>query len=212
MQSRRPLLALAAAICLAFAAPAPAHAQDDAEVTRLLTAGHSLKWNHTPAGKTERYGHAEVLVGTNADKVRGVVSNFAGYKDLVPDKFSSARVIAKEAGNTDVQMQIPMKGLLRSLNVWQILRFGPVREVGKGVFQLQGKFVRGANIKDADLVFTWREVGANTTLLKMDLLMQLTIPSPQAMVDEELRDAAAQAIEGVLHKAQGTKDPVTAIQ
>jgi hypothetical protein len=46
----------------------------------------------------------------------------------------------------------------------------------------------------------------------MDLLMQLTIPSPQAMVDEELRDAAAQAIEGVLHKAQGTKDPVTAIQ
>lgn len=211
---RLSLPALAAVLCLAFAAPAQAQGgtPNDPEVARLITAGHSLKWNYTPSGKAERYGHAEVLVGTSADKVQSVVTNFSGYKDLVPDKFSSARIIAKEGGNTDLQMQIPMKGLLRSLNVWQILRFGPVREVSKGVFQLQGKFVRGSNIKDADLVFTWREVGPSTTLLKMDLLMQLTLPSPQSMVDEELRDAAANAVEGVLFKAQGTKDPVTVVQ
>src|SRR5579872_6592237 len=40
----------------------PAHADaPPADVARLAAAGHALKWNWVPPGRSARYGHAETL-------------------------------------------------------------------------------------------------------------------------------------------------------
>ncbi len=207
MSSRWLFPAIAAAALFASVA-APAFAQnvpsapaaDDPDVARIAAAGHSLKWNWTPPGKSERYGHAEVLVNAPASSVRAQVQDFGHYKDLVPSKFKNAHVIAKENGNTDVYMQVPI--LHGMLTLWDVVRFGPSKSVAPGVDVVEGHLVRG-NVKEMNPIWTVRQVDENWTLLKFDLLLLPNIPAPQSAIDEELRDAAMQAVDAIHDRAQG---------
>jgi hypothetical protein len=175
-------------------------ARDDPEVARIAAAGHSLKWNWVPPGKSERYGHAEVLINANAGAVRAAVADFAHYKDLVPDKFHNAHVIAKENGHTDVYMQVPV---LRGMVVlWDVARFSPMRCETPGTDVLEGRMVRG-NVRAMNAIWTVRTIDESWTLLKFDLLLLPNIPAPQSAIDEELRDAALQAVDAIHDRAQG---------
>jgi hypothetical protein len=176
---------------------------DDADVARIVAAGHSLKWNWTPPGKGDRYGHAEVLIHAPLAAVRAAVSDFGRYKDLVPDRFHNARIIGKENGTTDVYMQVPiLHGLL---TLWDVVRFAPVKVVEPGTEVLEGTFVRG-NIRNMNAVWTTRAVNDTWTLLKFDLLLSASLPAPQSAIDEELRDAAMQAVDAIHDRAQGHRD------
>lgn len=182
------------------------------EVQQLLDAKGPIRTNLTPDGKTERYGHASILVGTPIERVRKILTNYPGYKDLVPEKFSDCHVVAIEKTTTDLHMKIPMKSpLLKGIEVWQIVRFAAPREVSKDVFQLEGTFVKGSNIKDSNIVFTWKKVTKTVTMLSVDLLTLPTIPATQGMIDEEQRDAAADVLVGIRKKSQGNELPVTEI-
>src|SRR5438552_18472719 len=77
--------------------PGSARADGDvnADAQRLSQLGHSVKTNIVPAGKSDRYGHAEVLINAPLAKVRQQVTDYAHYKDLVPEKFHNARVVDK---------------------------------------------------------------------------------------------------------------------
>ena len=75
----------------------------DAQVDRLATAGHSLKWNWTPPGRGERYGHAEVLINAPIAAVRAQVTDFPHYKEFAPEKFQNARMVAKDGPNVDIE-------------------------------------------------------------------------------------------------------------
>lgn len=192
----------AALFCSSFALAlvlAPASASADPDVDRLNEAGQALKWNYVPAGRSDRYGHAEALVQAPLAAVRSHITNFATYKQLVPDKFNNARVVGKEGDQTDVYFQVAV--LHGAVTLWQILRFAPLRTVN-GEEVLEGKFVRG-NVKDAHVVFSIRAIDDNLTLLKMDLLIVPTIPAPQSALDEELRDAAMDAVKALHDRAQG---------
>jgi hypothetical protein len=178
---------------------APASASADPDVDRLNEAGHALKWNYVPAGKSERYGHAEALVQAPLAAVRSHITNFAAYKQLVPDKFNNARIIGRQGDRTDVYFQVAV--MHGAVTLWQILRFSPLRTVN-GEEVLEGRFVRG-NVKDAHVVFSIHAVDDNLTVLKMDLLIVPTIPAPQSALDEELRDAAMDAVKALHDRAQG---------
>ncbi|MGH7327637.1 MAG: hypothetical protein ACREJX_04745, partial [Polyangiaceae bacterium] len=95
------------------ASEAPAAGGPDKERERLEAAGGVVKTNLTPAGKSDRYGRAEAIVHASIDDLRKAVLDFSNYKSLAPDKFKTARMIAKEDGHVDVYFQVPvMKGLL----------------------------------------------------------------------------------------------------
>jgi hypothetical protein len=198
MHTRLALALLAVAPALA-ASPARA-ADTDADVAKLNAAGQAMRWNDVPAGKSERYGHAEALVHAPLSAVRSHITNFAQYKSLVPQKFNNARVIAREGGSTDVYFQVPV--LHGMVTLWKVLRFAPIRVVRPGEEVLEGTFVRG-NVKDAHLYFTIRRVDDNVTLLRMSLLILPNVPAPQAALDEELRDAAGDAVNALHDRAQG---------
>lgn len=209
MSLRIVLGTAAAALCLATAMPSHADASDP-EVARLLNAGHSVKSNVVPPGKGTSYGHAEVLVNASPERVTQIVTGYAQYKDLVPEKFKTSRVVAKDRTGTDVYLQIPTKGIL-SITLAPTLHFTAPSKPNPTTTVVEGKFVSGSNVKDANVIFTIRQVAPEVCLLKMDLLLLPTLPATQAMLDEEMRDAALQAVDSIHDKAQGNRETVRAI-
>jgi hypothetical protein len=198
------LLVLAVLTALAVA-PSAARASDvDAEAARIAAAGHSLKWNWTPPGRSGRYGHAETLVHAPLAAVRGHVLDYSHYKDIVPDKFKSSRVVGRGPdGSADVYVQIAvMHGML---TLWDVTRFAPAKALGPGVDLIEGRMVPGkGNIEDLDVVWTLRAVDSEWTLLKLDLLLKPGWPVPQSAIDEELRDSAMSAVDAIHDGAQGS--------
>jgi hypothetical protein len=180
-------------------AQAAAPAQD-VQLDRLVAAGRSVKWNYSPQGHSERYGHSEVLINAPMAAVRAQVLDFPHYKDFAPDKFKNARMVAKEGSNVDMYFQVPiMHGMM---TLWYISRFGGARVTAPNTEVVEGKYVRG-NIKDMNIVFTMRTIEPNWTILSCDLLLTPNMPAPQAAIDEELRDAAMQAVDAIKDRAQG---------
>ena len=197
----RFFIAAAALGSLALSARDATADPPEADAARLSAAGHSLKWNWVPPGKSERCGHAENLIAAPLSAVRAVVTDFPHYKDLVPSKFHNAHVIGKENGSTDLYMQVPV--LHGMLTLWDVARFAPLRQVG-GAEVLEGNLVKG-NIRAMNLMITMRPLGERWTLIKLDMLLLPNIPAPQSAIDEELRDAALQAVDAIHDRAQGNQ-------
>jgi len=200
-----PLLALLAPLAGVVDAradgPAPAAAPADAELARLRAAqGHSVKWNYVPQGQAARYGHAEVLIQSPIETVRAYVTDFAHYKEFSSGKFKTSRVIDRPApGVTDLYVQVPIfHGMIM---LWQVVRFAPARTPSPGTEVIEGTLVRG-NVRASAVILTMRAVDPVTTILKCDLLITPEMAAPQANVDEELRDAAQNAIDAIQVRAQ----------
>jgi hypothetical protein len=186
---------------------AHAEAPPDAEVARLIEAkGATLKWNAVPAGRSERYGHAEVLVDAPLAKVQAAATDFGHYKDF-HWKFASARVIGKEQGNVDLYMKLPIKLGPIKIEEWEVMRFGPARTTASHVV-VEGNGVRG-KMKQARLVITARAIDAKHSLAKVDLLFLPSLPAPQGKIDEELRDGAEDFVNGIRDHAQGDNHVMT---
>jgi hypothetical protein len=197
------LLALASTPTLARADADPAPAARTPEVARLLDAKGTLKWN-VPLG-TERYGHAEAIVGAPADKVAKTAVDFGHYRELHP-KFATARVIAKERDQTDVYMRYPVKiGLVR-IQLYEVMRFGP-DDVHDGKHVVEARGVTG-DMKHAHTIITIKPIDATHALLQVDVLLVPKLPAPQRFIDEELRDGAEDFVNGLKDRAQGWVGPV----
>ena len=76
-----------------------------------------------------------------------------------------------------------------------------LRLVAPGLEVVQGALVKG-NVKQLRIVVTMRSVDPSRTVLTCDLLMTPEFMAPQAAIDEELRDAAQNAVDGVKDKAE----------
>jgi hypothetical protein len=180
-------------------------AQAGEEELGSLASGLSQRTNVQPPGVTDRYGHAEVLVQAPIAAVHEAVLDFARYKNFSPERFHNARVVGREADATDVYMQVPiMNGLVV---LWQIMRFRDLRPLAPGWAMVEGWYVRG-NLKRGNVAWTLHAIDDQHTVLKVDLLIVPNVPAPQEMIDEELRDAAAQAVESIRDTAQGRPGPV----
>src|SRR5438132_4891504 len=87
-------------------APSMAYASDE-DAARITAAGHSLKWNWTPPGRSDRYGHGETLVHAPLSVVRARVVDYPHYRDFMPDKFKTSRIVSHGVdGSADVYLQI----------------------------------------------------------------------------------------------------------
>ena len=162
-----------------------------------MAAGHSLKWNWVPPGHSERYGHAETLIHATLPSVRDQVLDFPRYRDFVPGKFKTSRIVGHgPGGSTDVYLQVEvMRGMV---TLWDVTRFEAPKNVGPGTEVLTGRMVPGkGNVDDFDVTWTLRVIDDEWTFLKFDLLLKPGLPAPSSAVDEELRDCALYAVDGV---------------
>ncbi|MBL8609250.1 MAG: hypothetical protein JNL38_18115, partial [Myxococcales bacterium] len=153
---------------------------------------HTSNW--TPPGKKARYGHAEGLVAAPTPAVTTKISDFFHYKDLAGPKFKTVRVVEKQGDKTDIYFQLPvMRG---AIVLWYIARFSQPRRAHDRCNLVEGTFVRG-NVDDVHLVLEACEADAGTSVMTCDLNVGLRVPAPESAVDEELRDACADAIKTV---------------
>jgi hypothetical protein len=183
---------------------APAACDGDPDALRIATAGHSLKWNWTPPGHADRYGHAETLIRAPLTSVRARVLDFSHYREILPSRFKISRVVGHVPdGSADVYIQIAV--MHDMVLLWDVTRFGPVRHEGTDVEVVEGRMVPGkGNVEDFDVVWTMHALGPAWTVLKCDLLLKPNLPAPQAAVDEELRDSAMIAVDVIHDRAQGS--------
>jgi hypothetical protein len=189
--------------------PPKADPAKDPQVARLLEAKKTLQWNQTiGVGNKDRYGHAETLVAADADKVAKTASDFAHYREL-HHKFAGARVIGKEGDQTDVYMKYPVIIGPLKIDMYEVLRFGPVRPAG-GVQVIEARGVKG-DMKRGHTIITIKPVDAKHSVLQVDVLLVPTLPAPQSYVDEELRDGATDFVNGLRDRAQGSVGPVVAL-
>jgi hypothetical protein len=198
-------VALVAAAVVGLATATPSHAAEasDPDGARISAAGHSLKWNWTPPGRSDRYGHAETLIHAPLAQVRSHVLDFAHYKDILPDRFKTSRVVGHQAdGSTDVYIQVSiMHGVL---SLWDVTRFTPLKQVSPGLETLEGHMVPGkGNVEDLAVIWTMHAIDPQWTVLKFDLLLKPGLPAPQSAIDEELRDSARNAVDSIHDRAQG---------
>lgn len=183
----------------------PVHADSlDPDAARIATAGHSLKWNWTPPGRHERYGHAETLIHAPLATVRHMVLDFSNYRALAPSITISRVVGYSPDGSTDVYLRM---GVLNNLiKLWAITRFAPLRIEPQQGEVLEGHMIQGkGNITDSAAVWTMREAGPEWTVLKFDVLLRPGLPAPQSLIDEQLRDSAMDAVNSIHDRAQGSK-------
>jgi len=199
----RQALAMAVLVGLAIRSPTARAGARDPDAARIASAGHSLEWNWTPPGHSDRYGHAETLIHAPLAAVRAHVLDFRHYRDILPDKFKTSRVVGHGAdGSADVYLQIAV--LHGVLTLWDVTRFGPPRQPSPGVEVVEGRMVPGkGNIEGMDVVWTLRSLDDQWTVLKFDLLLKPGLPAPQSAVDEELRDSARYAVDAIHDRAQG---------
>lgn len=196
---------LAASAC-AVLAPADVRADArDPDAERIAAAGHALEWNWTPPGRAGRWGHAETLIHAPLSAVRTRVLDFAHYRDFVPSKFKTSRVVGHgPGGSTDVYVRIAvMNGVVM---LWNVTRFEPPQAPSPGVETVEGRMVPGkGNVEDLRVVWTMRAIDPEWTVLKADLMLKPGLPAPQSAVDEELRDACLDAVDAVHDRAQGSR-------
>jgi hypothetical protein len=201
----RALLAPAAVLAAGVVfTPTSAQAADpDPDASRIAAAGHSLKWNWTPPGRSDRYGHAETLIHAPLATVRQQVLDYGHYRDFMPERFKTSRVVGHGPdGSADVYIQIAvMHGMM---TLWDVTHFAPAKRLGPGLEVVEGRMVPGkGNVEDLNVVWTLRALDDQWTVLKFDLLLKPGIPAPQSAIDEELRDSALYAVDAVHDRAQG---------
>jgi carbon monoxide dehydrogenase subunit G len=192
---------------VAHADPEPEPAKDP-QVVRLLDAKKTLKWNQTVGSSKDKYGHAECLVEASADVVAKKAAEFGQYKTL-HKKFQSARVINKDGDNTDVYMRYPVQIGFVTFEFSEVMRFKPTRSAGSS-FVIEGNGIKG-DMKTGHTIITVKPVDAKHSLLQVDVLLVPSIPAPQSLIDEELRDGAQDFVNGLKDKSQGWVGPVTAL-
>ena len=175
-------------------APAPSADDLKAQAERLAKDQGPIKTNWTPPGKSERYGHAEGLIAAPYEAVKARLLDFPRYKELAGPKFKKVSVVDKSASGTDLYFQLPiMKGLV---TIWYVTRFSTARPGMGGAEVVEGRFVKG-NIKDMQIVFSIRPTADQKTILVCDLNLAISLPAPQAALDEELRDACGDAVNAI---------------
>ena len=205
-RSRLALRLAASLLALgALAATAPAQADGlDADATRISSAGHALKWNWTPPGKSARYGHAETLIHAPLPTVRRLVLDFGHYRELA-DSITSSRVVGHESdGSTDVYIQMGVMN--NTIKFWNVTRFAPLKVESPGTEVVDGQMVHGkGNIDNSETVWTMHSAGPDWTVLKFDVLLAPGLPAPQSLIDEQLRDSAMDAVNSIHRRAQGSK-------
>jgi hypothetical protein len=181
--------------------PATAPPATDATLARLEHAqGSPITWNDVPAGRSEHFGHSEVLVAAPLPYVREQALDFGHYRELSGGRIRTSRVVDKQAQTTDVYLQVPV--LHGMVMLWEVLRFSDVRRAPDGTESFVGRLVSG-NVQSAEMQITMRPVSGGRTVLRCDLHVAPKFAAPQSAVDAEVRDAAESAVVAVRERALG---------
>lgn len=162
---------------------------------KLEAEGGYRKSNDVPAGQKTRHGVAEIVIAAEPAQVLESLQRYGDYQAMAPKKFKTSRLVAiSKSGQSDVYMQVAI--LRGALTLWLTMRFDAPRVDAAGSRVVEGRYLDG-NLAGAHVRYVVQGAGDHKTYVRLELLIELPVPAPQDAVDEELRDAAGDALRGV---------------
>jgi len=194
---RQFLLALAASTTL-FAMPMTTHAGDD-EATRLERRGRAERYTKptTSPKNSIDTGGAAIYVHAPIDVVRRVVTDYRNYEKTIK-AFKKSKLLSRNKGVSEVYLEVPI--LHGAATVWVVAVIGsPVVEGNEE--KITARMLRG-NVDDFRAVWRLRAVDAENTIVKLELLVDPSLPAPASLVTPELCTASESAVTGVRKQAE----------
>ncbi len=179
--------------------PAAAPDEDDAS---LFADGHSTRDTFQPPGAKDRYGRARILVHAPIGIVHRLVLDFGRYREFTGGRFEVSRVVGRDARGTEVYFKLPVMG--GALTMWQVFRFQDLKPLAPGWAMVEGWYVKG-NIGRGNAAWTLHALDNESTLLTFDLLVVPSMPLPQSLIDQGLRNAAGAAVEAIRDRAEAVE-------
>lgn len=192
------VLALVTAFTVLFAVPMASHAGDD-EATRLERRGRAERYTKaTTAPKNSiDTGGAAIYVNAPIDVVRRVVTDYRNYEKTIKS-FKKSKLLSRNKGVSEVYLEVPI--LHGAATVWVVALIGaPVME-GKEE-KITARMLRG-NVDDFRAVWRLRAVDAEHTIVKLELLVDPSLPAPASLVTPELCGASENAVASVRKQSE----------
>jgi len=192
------VLALVTVFTVFFAVPTDSQAGDD-EATRLERRGRAERYTKaTTAPKNSiDTGGAAIYVNAPIDVVRRIVMDFRNYEKTIKS-FKQSKLLSRNKGVSEVYLEVPI--LHGAATVWVVALIGqPVIEGNEE--KITARMLRG-NVDDFRAVWRLRAVDADHTIVKLELLVDPSLPAPASLVTPELCTASDNAVTGVRKQSE----------
>lgn len=198
LRRRQFALAMVTAFTAAFAMPTESQGADD-EATRLERKGRAERYTKpTTAPKNSiDTGGAAIYVNAPIDVVRRVVTDYRNYEKTIK-AFKKSKLLSRNKGVSEVYLEVPI--LHGAATVWVVALIGqPVVEGNEE--KITARMLRG-NVDDFRAVWRLRAVDAQHTIVKLELLVDPSLPAPSSLVTPELCTASESAVTGIRKQSE----------
>ncbi len=195
---RTVLLVFATVFTVLFAIPTDSRAADD-EATRLEHRGRAERYTKATTSPKNSIdtGGAAIYVHAPIDVVRRVVTDYRNYEKTIKS-FKKSKLLSRNKGVSEVYLEVPI--LHGAATVWVVAVIGqPVIEGNEE--KITARMLRG-NVDDFRAVWRLRAVDAEHTIVKLELLVDPSLPAPASLVTPELCTASENAVTGVRKQAE----------
>lgn len=192
------LLTLVTAFTIIFAMPSDSRAGDN-EAVRLERLGRAERYTKATTSPKNSIdtGGAAIYVNAPIDVVRRIVTDFRNYEKTIKS-FKQSKLLSRNKGVSEVYLEVPI--LHGAATVWVVALIGqPVLEGNEE--KITARMLRG-NVDDFRAVWRLRAVDAEHTIVKLELLVDPSLPAPASLVTPELTSASANAVTGVRKHAE----------
>jgi ribosome-associated toxin RatA of RatAB toxin-antitoxin module len=185
--------------------PNGAAAADD-EAAKLEARGDAMRYTYktTSPPNSIDTGGAAIFVNAPYATVRQIVLDYRHYTEFMKP-LSQSKVLSRKNGVSELYMEAPI--LHGAAKVWAVVQVAAPTKEGAGE-KIDIRYLRG-NVDDLHMVWRMRPVDATHTVLKLDILVDPTLPVPSALVTPELSYAADKAVTAVRDKAAPNAAPIT---
>ena len=192
------LLALVTAFTILFGMPMPTNAGDD-EATRLERRGRAERYTKPTTNPKNSIdtGGAAIYVHAPIDVVRRIVTDYRNYEKTIKS-FKKSKLLSRNKGVSEVYLEVPI--LHGAATVWVVAVIGAPTVEGNEE-KITARMLRG-NVDDFRAVWRLRAVDSENTIVKLELLVDPSLPAPASLVTPELCTASDNAVTGVRKQAE----------
>jgi ribosome-associated toxin RatA of RatAB toxin-antitoxin module len=192
------VLALVTTFTILFAMPMASHAGDD-EATRLERRGRSERYTKATTSPKNSIdtGGAAIYIHAPIDVVRRIVTDYRNYEKTIKS-FKTSKLLSRNKGVSEVYLEVPILHGAATVSVVALMG-APV--IAGNEERITARMLRG-NVDDFRAVWRLRAVDAENTILKLELLVDPSLPAPASLITPELCTASENAVTGVRKQAE----------
>ena len=192
---------LAALLCCAAMATAPAAAQAGAPVPSENVKKGGMDSTALPyPGTSVQWGRAVMILDAPAERVMSIIGNYADYHTFLPN-FTTSRVLSQRGSSALVYVQLEiMNG---AATIWAELKLRPKKSDGTTQV-IEGTMTKG-NVKLFQAQWEVTPQADGRTLVAVQMIVDPDLPVPSSILTSENQKSARKAMRALRDKLAAQK-------